>query len=170
MHKHYSDGPWRKAGAEFIGMTLFVLCGAGTAMANGGTNGTFVIALAFGMAIFVLASSIGHHSGGQMNCAVTLCLVLTKQLTWEQGLMNALAQLMGSITASIILLILFTSDSDKTGGFATNQVAVGFTQGNGMIGEIVGTFLLCFVVMEVVTEPKSSNLNLNPKYKYKYKT
>ena len=74
-------------------MFLFVFIGAGTAMANGATaNGPFNIALAFGFAIFVLASAIGHHSGGQMNCAVTLCLCICGDLSWVQGIYNLIAQ------------------------------------------------------------------------------
>ena len=40
-----------------------------------------MVAFAFGMAIMVLAYTIGHHSGGQINCAVTLSLVLGGQVS-----------------------------------------------------------------------------------------
>merc|ERR1711959_56548 len=105
-----TEVPWsdvfKKMFAEFVGMTLFVFVGpasainggaAGPTTANMAQNGsTLQVALTFGFAIFVLACTIGHHSGGQMNCAVTLCLVLTGDVTVLQGALNFLAQLLGS--------------------------------------------------------------------------
>jgi len=140
---------------QYIGMTFFVLIGCGSAMANGASHGTFEIALSFGMAIFVLASAIGHHSGGQMNCAVTLCLCITGDLPWQQGAYNFVAQLLGSITASFLLAGIFSPERDLTKGFATNSVAPGFTALNAFLAEIVGTFLLCYVVMEAAVNPVS---------------
>lgn len=85
--------------AEFVGMTLFVIIGCGNAMgiqgsgSTGGSGGdeestagettsmipgwVLMVALVFGLSITTLAYTIGHYSGGQMNCAVTLGLVLT---------------------------------------------------------------------------------------------
>ncbi|CAE7927010.1 AQP1, partial [Symbiodinium sp. KB8] len=79
--------------AECIAMTLFVVIGCGAACANGAGDSPsrLIVALAFGMGILVLAYSVGHHSGGQINCAVTLSLVLGSQVPWYQGLANLLA-------------------------------------------------------------------------------
>lgn len=126
-------------------MTFFVFVGCGTAMANGKAKGTLEISIAFGLAIFVLASAIGHHSGGQMNCAVTLCLCICGDLPWQQGLYNFVAQILGSITASFLLAGVYDSARDMTGGFATNSVATGFTPLNAFLAEVGGTFLLCYV-------------------------
>jgi hypothetical protein len=72
----------KAATAEFVAMTLFVIIGCGTACGHGASDGPtrLVVALAFGMGILVLAYTIGHHSGGQINCAVTLSLVLGGQV------------------------------------------------------------------------------------------
>ena len=53
--------PAKKAWAEFVGTFLFVFIGCSSAI-NGGQ--ILQIALTFGFAIFVLAHTIGHHSGG----------------------------------------------------------------------------------------------------------
>lgn len=93
----------KAATAELLAMTLFVVIGCGTACGNG-TTGAYrlTVALAFGMAILVLAYSVGHHSGGQINCAVTLSLVLGGQVPWYQGLANLLAQLLGSLLGATL--------------------------------------------------------------------
>ncbi|CAK9079061.1 unnamed protein product [Durusdinium trenchii] len=113
--------------AELIAMTLFVIIGCGTACANGAGNASqrLVVALAFGMGILVLAYSVGHHSGGQINCAVTLSLVLGGQ--------------------------------DMTGmTLGTNVINDNYGWGNVLVGEFLGTFILCFVVWETAVSPAAS--------------
>eukprot|EP00931_Biecheleriopsis_adriatica_P078970 TRINITY_DN52390_c0_g1_i1.p1 TRINITY_DN52390_c0_g1~~TRINITY_DN52390_c0_g1_i1.p1 ORF type:complete len:303 (-),score=44.52 TRINITY_DN52390_c0_g1_i1:50-847(-) len=136
--------------AEFIAMTLFVIIGCGTACANPPVDGQnrLIVALAFGMGILVLAYTIGHHSGGQINCAVTFSLVLGGQVPWYQGIANLLAQLLGSLLGAGFLAGIFTCDTDGTGGLGTNAVSPAFSAGNAFLGEVIGTFLLCYVVWE----------------------
>ena len=58
------------------------------------TNGNWGIttALAFGMTIMFLVYTFGHVSGGHINCAVTLGLVLTGHCGPLQGFFYFLAQ------------------------------------------------------------------------------
>ena len=75
---------------ELLGMMLFVYTGCAAAI---NSNGDILkIAMTFGMAIFVLACMIGHHSGGQMNTAVTLGLMITGDVGIVQGLINMVMQ------------------------------------------------------------------------------
>merc|ERR1719316_2423149 len=85
--------------AELVAMFTFVCIGCGVACANGASDGEtrLVVAFAFGMGILVLAYAIGHHSGGQINCAVTFSLVLGRQLSVIQGVVNLTGQLIGSM-------------------------------------------------------------------------
>merc|ERR1719198_1845357 len=106
----------KAAAAELVAMTLFVTIGCGTACANGAFDAAsrLVVALAFGMGILVLAYSIGHHSGGQINCAVTFSLVLGGKLPWYQGLANLGGQLFGSLLGALFLCIVFPCGTDMT--------------------------------------------------------
>merc|ERR1711865_661122 len=144
--------PIQKMLAEFIGMTLFVFLGPSSAI-NGGD--TLQIALTFGFAIFVLACAIGHTSGGQMNCAVTLALVITGDVTPLQGVLNFIGQLFGSISGAFLLWAVYPCDMDSTNSLGSNIIATGYEPGNAVIGEILMTFLLCFVVLECAINPKS---------------
>jgi len=144
--------------AECIAMTLFVVIGCGAACANGAGDSPsrLIVALAFGMGILVLAYSVGHHSGGQINCAVTLSLVLGGQVPWYQGLANLLAQLVGSLLGAVLLCAVFPCGNDMTGGVGTNVINDRFGVGSVLVGEMLGTFILCFVVWETAVSPAAS--------------
>jgi len=144
--------------AEFVAMTLFIVIGCGTACSNGASNGStrLVVAFAFGMAIMVLAYSIGHHSGGHINGAVTLSLVLGGNVPWFQGIANVLAQLLGSILGTCILMIIFPCELDMTTTLGTNVIAPGYGYFRVLVAEAFGTFLLCFTVWETAVTPQAS--------------
>jgi MIP family channel proteins len=143
--------------AEFFAMWLFVIIGCGSAMATAGQPGWLVqVSLAFGLAITALAYSIGHYSGGHINCAVTLGLVLVKACDPIQGCCNILVQTLGSILGAATLCIIFPEDADRTGGLGSNAVSITlFSRGNALAGEIVFTFLLMFVVLQTAVNKKS---------------
>lgn len=148
----------KAATAELIAMTLFVIIGCGSACANGASNPSnrLQVALAFGMGILVLAYSVGHHSGGQINCAVTLSLVLGGQVPWYQGLVNLIAQLIGSLLGAGLLCAVFPCEVDETKTVGTNIIDTRWGVGNVLVGEFLGTFLLCFVVWETAVSPVAS--------------
>lgn len=149
----------RAVAAEFMAMAMFVVIGCGVACANGANDAAsrLVVAFAFGMGILVLAYTIGHHSGGHINCAVTFSLVLGGQVPWYQGLANVLAQLLGSVVGACFLSIMFPCEGDLTQTLGTNIVnrAI-YGRGYALVGEIFGTFLLCYVVWETAVSSKST--------------
>jgi MIP family channel proteins len=142
--------------AEFLAMWLFVIIGCGTAMAVANKTGAMVqISLAFGLAITALAYSIGHISGGHINCAVTLGLIMVRACDPIQGLLNMVVQVLGSFAGAATLCLIFPEEMDATGGVGSNAVATGFETWNALFGEIVMTFLLVFVVLQTAVNPKS---------------
>lgn len=154
-----------KAGfAEFVAMTLFVFIGCGSACANknGGSPGNwqFQVALTFGFAITALAYSIGHISGGQINCAVTFGLWCSGVIGIGQALVNVVCQLLGSICGAFLTHMVFgnkagETETDKTGGLGCNEVnhGGGFNERRAFIGEVMGTFILVITVLETAVNP-----------------
>ena len=114
-----SSSPW---------LSLWSLvCGAARANGASDSSNRLQVALAFGMGILVLAYAVGHHSGGQINCAVTLSLVLGGKLAWYQGLTNLFAQLLGSMAGAGLLCVMFPCAKDMSGmTLGTNIIADGF--------------------------------------------
>lgn len=152
----------RAAAAEFVAMMLFVIIGCGVACGNGAFDpaSRLLVAFAFGMGILVLAYAIGSHSGGQINCAVTLSLVLGRQLSIIQGVMNLFAQLAGSMAGAGILAAIFPCNVDMTRGLGTNRIDTDkFDVWQALLGEAVMTFLLCYVVFETVVSPHEDTPN-----------
>jgi MIP family channel proteins len=116
-------------------------------------NWQLQVSLAFGLAITTLAYAIGHYSGGQINCAVTLGLCIHGSCSWAQGALNFLAQMCGSVLGALILYVIFGQANDKTGGLGSNGVQKGYSPWGALLAEVVMTFLLVFVVLETATNP-----------------
>lgn len=141
--------------AEYVALTLFVIIGCGSAMGVANKEGyawVLQVALTFGIAISVLAYSIGHISGGQINCAVTFALALNGSLGWGQAFVNLIFQLLGSITGALILSVIYPKEKDQTGNLGSNGVGDGWSHFGALVGEVVGTFVLCFTVLNTAVD------------------
>mmetsp|Transcript_2598 Transcript_2598/g.8726 ORF Transcript_2598/g.8726 Transcript_2598/m.8726 type:complete len:313 (+) Transcript_2598:162-1100(+) len=153
-----------KCAAEFIAMALFVFIGCGSAMSVANEPGWVLqVSLTFGFAITALAYAVGHYSGGQINCAVTLGLMLSGDVSFGQGLANVLSQLLGSVLGAAVLKFAYPCEKDLTGGLGTNGVSEGWSKAGALVAEFVGTFLLMFVVFETAVNPENkANSELAP--------
>jgi len=163
---------WRAVTAEFLAMFLFVFVCVGCALstlniASGASplatyNATLSISLCFGLTIFVLAHCFGHISGAHINPAVTLALVVARQITLLRGALYALAQFLGSIVASGVLMAVMGLKADTMGGYNAlsgpddNKVA------RGLLTEFILTFLLCFTVFATIDPKRKASENLGP--------
>lgn len=155
--------------AEFVAMTLFVFVGCGTACAVGCDEvaGKLQVALAFGLGITALAYTVGAHSGGQINCAVTFGLFLASQMgianiiSAPQAAANFAAQMVGAVVGAGLVAAVFSEATDKTGGLGTNGLGEDVTVYGALVGEVVGTFLLVYVVLETAVNPKSTANRMN---------
>ncbi|KAH7622752.1 hypothetical protein Ndes2526B_g03591 [Nannochloris sp. 'desiccata'] len=116
-------------------------------------------AFAFGMAIMVLAYSIGHVSGCHLNPAVTLSLFLSGHCNFIQGVANVCAQVVGSILGASFLYGMVPNSSESSLG--SNAVSPGFSSGEALLGEVVMTGFLCFVVHMCVAK-ESNNTGIAP--------
>jgi len=159
------DVEWKAFFAEYVAMTLFVIVGCGTAMAiprDMGSAWILQVAFSFGLAITTLAWGVGHYSGGQINCAVTLALWICGSIGWAQALLNVVAQLLGSITGAVFLSFLFPKEMDKTGNLACNAIGDGFHWTRVFLGEFAMTFLLVITVLECTSHANLPGLNTIP--------
>lgn len=148
--------------AEFITMALFVFIACGSACSNGASDSAsrFMVAMCFGMSILVLAYSVAHHSGGHINCAVTLALVVAGITPWHHGLLFTIAQMLGSMLGASLLLVVYDCDEDQTGSLGSNIISDNFSYGQAFLAEALCTFMLVFAIFEnAVTSQSSSGKN-----------
>ena len=149
----------RKYFSELIGTCVLVLMGCGTAMlvgcdaVNGG--GYILTALAFGLSVVAMAYCVGNVSGGHFNAAVTLAMLIRKQISIKDAVMYWIFQILGALIGSGILYAIFTlgNVTDKTGGFGSNGLAgVGGNPIAGIIVEVILTFIFVMTILGVTSE------------------
>lgn len=104
-----------KAGlAEFISTLIFVFAGSGSSIAynkltdNGATTpaGLIAASIAHAFALFVAVSVGANISGGHVNPAVTFGAFVGGNISLLRGIVYIIAQLLGSIVASLLLLFV----------------------------------------------------------------
>jgi len=152
--------------AEFCAMTLFVIFGCGSAMGIQGTRTgadtslapawVLMVSLVFGLSITALVYSIGHISGGHINCAVTFGLVLSGHTAIVEGVAYFVSQMFGSVVGALILLLIYSPEQDQTDGLGSNGVSNGWSWSNAFVGEIAGTCLLMLTVLQTACHPGSA--------------
>jgi aquaporin Z len=153
------DANVRAFGAEFIGTTVLMLVGPGSAIIASDKIGNFGVAFAFGLALLAMAYTIGHVSGCHINPAVTLGFLLSRKLEMPRAVLFWIAQLAGAAFGGLLIwLITERGDAklDQTGIFAANgwgsKIGSQFGFGSMLVVEIVFTALLVFVVLSTTTE------------------
>ncbi|AES94283.1 putative major intrinsic protein [Medicago truncatula] len=146
--------------SEFIATLIFVFAGVGSAIAyNDLTSdaaldpaGLVAVAVAHAFALFVGVAIAANISGGHLNPAVTFGLAIGGNITILTGLFYWIAQLLGSIVASLLLNYV-TAKSVPTHG-----VAAGLNPIAGLVFEIIITFGLVYTVYATAADPKKGSI------------
>jgi aquaporin Z len=123
----------RKYLVEFVG-TFFLVSGA-----------LFGGAIGASLALTIMVYAGGHISGAHYNPAVTTALFIRKKVLAYELPGYYIAQLLGATAAAAIIYSM--------GNEGTNFICDGFPAGAGKtaIAEIIGTFALAYVVLNVAT-------------------
>ena len=133
---------------EFIG-TFFLVLTVGMTVIDPGAGA--LAPLAIGSALMIMVYAGGHVSGGHYNPAVTLAVWLRGRCASADVVPYWISQIIGALAASTLTLHL------KGNPIVTPQEING---GHALIAELVGTFALCYVVLNVATA-KATACNSN---------
>ena len=130
----------RKYAVELIGTFLFVFTVA-TAASISGT----LAPLAIGATLMVMIYAGGHISGGHFNPAVTLGALVRGRIGVRDAVAYWVVQVVGGILGGLLArwVIFPTHDVAKT--------LSGHTQGAAFVVELLFTFALVYVVLNVAT-------------------
>jgi aquaporin Z len=133
---------------EFIG-TFFLVLTVGMTVISPGAGA--LAPLAIGSALMIMVYAGGHVSGGHYNPAVTLAVWLRGRCSSCDVLPYWISQIIGALAAGSLTLYL-------KGHPAVTPAEVNI--GPAFIAELVGTFALAYVVLNVATA-KSTAGNSN---------
>ena len=138
--------------AEFVGTLTLIYIGAGSILAmtvfGVGTVGIIGIALAHGIAIAVMVSSLGHVSGAHFNPAITSGAWIRQKIKSKDAVGYITAQLAGAAGGAGLLRLslpkrVLEASVPHYGGVA---VVKGLSNGQAVLIEAILTFFLVWVV------------------------
>ncbi len=161
--------------SEIIGTALLILLGGGV-VANvlltrtkGFAGGTLMITIGWGLAVFA-GVTVAYNSGAQLNPAVTLGLVTSGATEFAFGLpvtffsvmVYIVSQMVGGILGAVFVWLAYKQHFDAEPD-AGNKLAV-FSTGPAirsyrwnMVTEIIGTFVLVFVIIAFAGDRQGVN-------------
>lgn len=146
----------QKVVAEFIGTFALIYIGVLVLVAPGGGKHLVEVALAHGLVIGVMASATMVISGGQLNPAVTIGLLVGRRISPVEAGLNILAQLAGGVLGGYLALASL-SGAAITGGvpdLASSGGVYTVSVGTGILVEAILTFFLVFVVFGTAVNPR----------------
>jgi aquaporin TIP len=147
---------FRRSAAEFVGTFALVFVGAGAVIVAAPAAGAGIteVALAHGLVIAVMASAVGHISGGHFNPAVTLGFLVTGRLSPVLGLSYWVAQFGGAVAAAPLLRWIFAEDVEA--GLGAPALGPGIEPEAALIIEAILTFFLVWVVFATAADPRGT--------------
>nr|AIP86906.1 aquaporin [Vitis heyneana] len=152
---------YRAGIAEFIATFLFLYVSVLTVMgvvradSKCSTVGIQGIAWAFGGMIFALVYCTAGISGGHINPAVTFGLFLARKLSLTRAVYYMVMQCLGAICGAGVVKGFEKGRYNSLGGGA-NVVNAGYTKGDGLGAEIVGTFVLVYTVFSATDAKRNA--------------
>jgi aquaporin Z len=135
----------KNAVAEFVG-TFFLVLTVGLNV----TGGSPAPALSIGASLMCMIYALGNISGANFNPAVTLALVICGKMSAADIPVYMSSQVAGGLCAALTFMSL-------TGAAVPLAPGTGYSWGAAFFAEVVYTFVLCFVVLNVATlSPKQA--------------
>jgi aquaporin TIP len=144
---------FRRSAAELVGAFALTFVGAGAIMTGSGLVG---VAFAHGLVIAVMASAVGHISGGHFNPAVTFGFLITRRMAPMLAGAYWVSQFAGAALAALLLKWIYPAaiaDPAKLGAPLLNDR---ISLGAGFVIEALLTFFLVWVIFATAADPRGT--------------
>lgn len=135
--------------AELIGTFALLFAGIGSIAAG---NEGLAVALTFGLTVAVMIAAVGGISFAHFNPAVTVGFFVLGRITFAQLLLYWSAELLGAMTAMILLQGFYGSEQLTAVAYGTTQLAPDISPVVAVGIEAVLTFFLFFVIATCVIQ------------------
>ncbi len=132
-----------------------VFCGTGAIVINQVSGGAIThlgIAITFGLVVAAMIFALGDVSGAHMNPAVTLSFAVVRRFPWKEVMPYLAAQLLGAITASLLLKIMFPQNE-----FLGATLPAG-SDLQSFVLEVILTMILVLVIFNVSTGSREKGI------------
>eukprot|EP01123_Difflugia_compressa_P014039 TRINITY_DN692_c0_g2_i1.p1 TRINITY_DN692_c0_g2~~TRINITY_DN692_c0_g2_i1.p1 ORF type:complete len:286 (-),score=38.79 TRINITY_DN692_c0_g2_i1:96-953(-) len=145
---------WRAFVAEFVATMMFVFMGTGLIVSyykdktEGGDYGAGLVSIAFGFGISLstMIYTVANISGGHLNPAVTVGLLVIRQIELFKAIGYVICQLLGAILGTELMYGVMPDNITDITHMGATFLAKGVTPGEGCALEICLTFILVFTV------------------------
>ncbi|HTW18113.1 MAG TPA: MIP family channel protein [Nocardioides sp.] len=147
----------QKVVAEVVGTFVLVLFGCGAVVYATASDSFTIVgtALAFGVAVLVMAYAVGRISGGHFNPAVSVAAAVGGRISWREVPIYVAAQLGGAILGGAVLLSLvqgfefYEVDRFGLGQNSFGDEGSGYAWWAAFLLELVLTAIFVWVILSV---------------------
>jgi len=150
-------GLGQKVTVEAIGTFILTFIGAGSIIATQG-NTLIVIALAHGIALAIAVSAAMNISGGHINPAVTIGMLVTRRISVAHAAVYIVAQVAGAIIAGYLLFAVFPDNLGKAVGWGAPALGPQTSIAQGILFEAIMTFVLLYAVFGTAVDPRAPKI------------
>lgn len=163
----------RNLTCEAIGTFALTFIGAGAILTTtwtGGEPGLVGIALAHGLVLAVVVSATMNISGGHINPAVTIVMLVTRRIGFASAIGYIIAQCAGATVAGFLLSYIFqgivSAGGSMTGAEAIAACSLGtpafdtevISATGALVVEVILTFLLVFAIFGTAVDPRAPRI------------
>ncbi len=163
----------RNLTCEAIGTFALTFIGAGAILTTtwtGGAPGLVGIALAHGLVLAIVVSATMNISGGHINPAVTIVMLVTGRIRFASAIGYIIAQCAGATVAGFLLSYIFqgiaSAGGSMTGAEAIAASSLGtpafdpeiISATGALVVEVILTFLLVFAIFGTAVDPRAPRI------------
>src|SRR5262249_42863316 len=150
--------------AEALGTFLLTFIGGGaaalTALSNlspkgSGAAGLVLVALAHGLALFIIVMIVGRISGAHVNPALTLGLAAVRRFPWEEVPAYLVGQFVGAVLGAAAILIVYGKEAATIGHLGAPALAPNTGVVQGLLIEAIGTAILMLAVIATAIDTRA---------------
>ena len=143
----------RRGLAELVGAFALTFVGVGAIMNGADLVG---VALAHGLVIAVMASAVGHISGGHFNPAVTFGFLVARRIDARLALVYWASQMVGAVVATLLLWWIYPNAVADEASLGVPALGTEVSGGVGFVVEAILTFFLVWVIFATAADPRGS--------------
>jgi len=151
----------RAALAEFLATFTFIFVGAGSICVDHFTDGQLGllgIAIAHGLALSIVVSATMHISGGHVNPAVTIAMLVTGRINRGNAFLYIIAQILGGVAGGLLLSMIFAGDVIAAVNLGTPSVHPDVSFAAAVLVEFVLTFFLLFAIFGTAVDARAPKI------------